>query len=84
MTADERFLSERFPRSSRYHPDWIIGSASGGAHSLWLTEWLAEALDLRPGMRLLDLGCGLRRLVDLPVPRVRRPGLGGRLVEQRL
>ena len=58
MTADERFLSERFPRSSRYHPEWIIGSASGGAHSLWLTEWLAEALDLRPGMRVLDLGCG--------------------------
>jgi cyclopropane fatty-acyl-phospholipid synthase-like methyltransferase len=25
---------------------------------LWLTEWLAEALDLRPGMRVLDLGCG--------------------------
>ena len=25
---------------------------------LWLTEWLATALDLRPGMRVLDLGCG--------------------------
>jgi cyclopropane fatty-acyl-phospholipid synthase-like methyltransferase len=25
---------------------------------LWLTEWLAEALVLRPGMRVLDLGCG--------------------------
>src|SRR5262249_7991291 len=25
---------------------------------LWLTEWLTEALDLRPGMRVLDLGCG--------------------------
>jgi SAM-dependent methyltransferase len=23
-----------------------------------MTEWLAEALDLRPGMRVLDLGCG--------------------------
>jgi cyclopropane fatty-acyl-phospholipid synthase-like methyltransferase len=23
-----------------------------------LAEWLAEALDLRPGMRVLDLGCG--------------------------
>lgn len=52
-------LSERFPRSSRYHPEWIVGSSSGGAHSLWLTEWLAEALDLRPGMRVLDLGCGM-------------------------
>ncbi|MGA2132617.1 MAG: methyltransferase domain-containing protein [Bryobacteraceae bacterium] len=23
-----------------------------------MTEWLAAALDLRPGMRVLDLGCG--------------------------
>jgi SAM-dependent methyltransferase len=23
-----------------------------------MTEWLAEAIDLRPGMRVLDLGCG--------------------------
>lgn len=58
MTADERLLSERFPRSSRYHPEWVIAGVSGGANSLWMTEWLAEALDLRPGMRVLDLGCG--------------------------
>jgi SAM-dependent methyltransferase len=59
MTADERFVSERFPRSSKYHPEWIIASASGGANALWLTEWLADALDLRSDMRVLDLGCGL-------------------------
>ncbi len=58
-SADKRFISERFPRSSQYHPEWISASASGGANSLWLTEWLAEALELRPGMRVLDLGCGL-------------------------
>lgn len=50
--------SERFPRASKYHPEWLIASASGGANPLWLTEWLAEGLDLRPGMRVLDLGCG--------------------------
>src|SRR5437868_6465661 len=58
MTADQRLLSERFPRSSRYHPDFLIANASGGANSLWLAEWLTTALDLRPGMRVLDLGCG--------------------------
>jgi SAM-dependent methyltransferase len=58
MTTDGRFFSERFPRSSRYHPDWIIAGVSGGANSLWMTEWLAEAMELRPGMRVLDLGCG--------------------------
>lgn len=54
----DRLVSEQFPRSSRYHPDWVVGSASGGANTLWLTEWLTSALDLRPGLRVLDLGCG--------------------------
>ncbi len=58
MTSDERLVSERFPRASKYHPEWVIASASGGANALWITEWLATALDLRPGMRVLDLGCG--------------------------
>ena len=51
-------VSERFPRASRYHPEWIVANASSAANSLWLTEWLAAALDLRPGTRVLDLGCG--------------------------
>jgi cyclopropane fatty-acyl-phospholipid synthase-like methyltransferase len=56
--SDKRLLSERFPRSSKYHPEWVIASLSSAANALWLTEWLTEALDLRPGMRVLDLGCG--------------------------
>jgi cyclopropane fatty-acyl-phospholipid synthase-like methyltransferase len=59
MASDRRFVSQRFPRSSKYHPEWIIASASGGANSLWLIEWLAETLNLEAGMRVLDLGCGL-------------------------
>src|SRR5258707_14974399 len=58
MTLDKRLVSERLPRSSNYHPEWVIASASGGANSLWLTEWLAAEMDLRPGMRVLDRGCG--------------------------
>lgn len=54
----DRLVSSRFPRSSRYHPDWVVSSVSGGANSLWLTEWLTEAMHLHPGMRVLDLGCG--------------------------
>lgn len=56
--ADNRLYSNRFPRASKYHPDWVLASAGGGANSLWLTEWLTSALDLQPGMRVLDLGCG--------------------------
>ena len=55
---DERFFSPRFPRSAAYNPDWIMAGVSGGANSLWMIEWLAAALELKPGMRVLDLGCG--------------------------
>ena len=55
---DERFGSERFPRASAYHPDWVMAGVSGAANALWMAEWLVEALELRPGMRVLDLGCG--------------------------
>lgn len=58
MPAQSPAISMRFPRSTKYHPEWIAASASGGANSLWLTEWLASALNLKPGMRVLDLGCG--------------------------
>src|SRR5260370_22554918 len=58
MTADKPLISDRFPRASGYHPEWVLAGVSGAANPLWMTEWLAEALDLRPGMRVLDLGCG--------------------------
>jgi len=71
---DQRFVSQVFPRTSGYHAEWIMASVGGGANSLWLCEWLTEALDLRPGMRVLDLGCGrgassifLRREFDVQV-----------------
>jgi SAM-dependent methyltransferase len=58
MSSLEPLLSQRFPRAARYNPEWVIANASGGANSLWLTEWLAASLNLQPGMRVLDLGCG--------------------------
>ena len=58
MSDDTRLVSPTFPRASKYNPDWVLAAVSGGANPLWLTEWLAGALDLRPGMRVLDLGCG--------------------------
>ncbi len=47
----------RFPRASTYDPGWIIKHEMG-PNVLWLTEFLCEVMDLRPGMRVLDLGCG--------------------------
>lgn len=54
---DEQELNRRFPRSSQYNWEWIK-EGSMGSHALWMAEWLCERLDLRPGMRVLDLGCG--------------------------
>jgi len=54
----EPFVSPEFPLTARYHPDWIKAGVSGGANPLWLTEWLAGVMELKPGMRVLDLGCG--------------------------
>ena len=47
----------RFPLSNKYDPMWIIDNQMG-PNPLALTEFLAEPFDLKPGMRVLDLGCG--------------------------
>ncbi|MCL2396865.1 MAG: class I SAM-dependent methyltransferase [Defluviitaleaceae bacterium] len=51
------FYSERFSRSNKYDPMWIIKNEMG-PHPLWLTEFLVQSFDLKPGMCVLDLACG--------------------------
>ena len=48
---------DRFPRSSKYRSE-LIAECDMGPHMLWLTEFLCEVMELRAGMRVLDLGCG--------------------------
>lgn len=47
----------QFPRSAAYDAGWMIENRMG-PNVLWLTEFLSQAMDLRPGMRVLDMGCG--------------------------
>ncbi len=49
---------EQFPLSSKYDPDWVYENEMG-PNALWLTEWLCQAMELKPGMRVLDMGCGM-------------------------
>jgi SAM-dependent methyltransferase len=45
------------PRAAAYPPRWVLDYEMG-PNPLWLTEALAADMDLAPGMRVLDLGCG--------------------------
>lgn len=48
---------KQFPLSSRYDPEWMIRNEMGPS-SVWLAEYLTQAVELKPGMRVLDMGCG--------------------------
>lgn len=50
--------NDRFPLSNKYDPQWVVENQMG-PNALWLTEWLCGEMDLRPGMRVLDMGCGM-------------------------
>jgi cyclopropane fatty-acyl-phospholipid synthase-like methyltransferase len=62
VPADETDLrrmlhNDRFPLSTKYDPHWVVENQMGPS-ALWLTEWLCERMELRLGMRVLDMGCG--------------------------
>jgi SAM-dependent methyltransferase len=58
----ERMVAEKlkpaeFPRSASYDPEWVLENLMG-PNVLWLAESLSQAMELKPGMRVLDMGCG--------------------------
>ena len=62
MNISEEQLAEmlangQFPRSARYDVQWVLENEMGPS-ALWLMEWLCRDMELRPGMRVLDMGCG--------------------------
>lgn len=48
---------DAYPRSAKYDPEWVIENLMG-PNVLWLAEALSQVMDLQPGMRVLDMGCG--------------------------
>ena len=48
---------EQFPLSSKYDPEWVLENQMG-PNALWLTESLCQVMDLKPDIRVLDMGCG--------------------------
>jgi cyclopropane fatty-acyl-phospholipid synthase-like methyltransferase len=47
----------KYKRTEKYDYKWIQENWMG-PHPLWLLEDLCEHLDLQPGMKVLDMGCG--------------------------
>jgi cyclopropane fatty-acyl-phospholipid synthase-like methyltransferase len=48
---------KNYPKTGKYDPNWLSQN-SMGPNPLWLLEDVCEHLDLRPGMKVLDMGCG--------------------------
>ncbi len=48
---------KKYPLSSKYDLLWVLNNEMG-PNALWLTEWVCEKMDLKPGMKVLDMGCG--------------------------
>ncbi len=55
--ALQKYKHDRFPRSAGYDPAWVHKNEMG-PNVLWMTEALTQVMQLDPGMRVLDLGCG--------------------------
>jgi SAM-dependent methyltransferase len=48
---------EDYPLSASYDLKWVLENQMG-PNVLWLAESLTQKMDLQPGMRVLDMGCG--------------------------
>jgi len=53
----ERLTPPQFALSAKCAAEWMAGHRMG-PNALWQMEALCRAMDLRPGMRMLDMGCG--------------------------
>jgi len=50
-------INDRFPKAAKYDPEWQLENEMGSP-CLWLAEAVCEKMNLKPGMKVLDLGCG--------------------------
>ena len=48
--------TEQFPLSSKCDSEWVLTNQMG-PNALLLTEWLCQKTEMKPGMRVLDMGC---------------------------
>jgi len=54
----DAIINHKFPRAAKYDPEWQLENEMGSP-CLWLAEAVTEKMCLKPGMKVLDLGCGM-------------------------
>ncbi|MCL2605041.1 MAG: methyltransferase domain-containing protein [Defluviitaleaceae bacterium] len=60
MLYDERvktMIYLKYPLTAKYDFEWVENNAMG-SNPVLLAESLSRVIDLKPGMRVLDMGCG--------------------------
>jgi len=60
ITREEKMkllIDSKYPIAAKYDPEWMYENKMGG-QCLWLVESLSRIMELKPGMRVLDMGCG--------------------------
>ena len=57
MSTTPSTWGEIFPRTAAYDREWIARNSLSD-NPLYYVESLSEVMEFRPGMRVLDLGCG--------------------------
>lgn len=48
---------DQYPLSAKYDLEWVLNNEMG-PNALWMCEWTCEKMELKPCMRVLDMGCG--------------------------
>ena len=72
MTSlDALVRPETYPRAATYDPQWMVDNCMG-PNPLRLLEDLSRDCAFRPGMKVLDLGCGHVRARHWPEKRTLR------------
>lgn len=54
---DSLVMPDKYPRAATFDPQWMVDNCMG-PNPLWLLEDLNRDCTFRPGMKVLDLGCG--------------------------
>jgi cyclopropane fatty-acyl-phospholipid synthase-like methyltransferase len=60
LTHEEKMkllTDAKYPLAATYSPEWMYENKMG-CQCLWLIEALSRLMELKPGMRVLDMGCG--------------------------